>query len=52
MSEDHTYCKDPDRLLSNLKWKFNVISVEQDETNNDVPCAGHGMPGEDKLYLT
>ena len=52
MSEDHTYCKDPDHSLGNLKKKFNVLSVEQDETNNDVPCAGHGMPGEDKLYLT
>ena len=31
MSEDHTYCKDPDRLLRNLKKKFNVLSVEQDE---------------------
>ena len=45
MTEDHTYCKDPDRSLRNLTRKFNG----QDDMNNDIPCPGHGMQGEDKL---
>ena len=49
MTEDHTYCKDPDRSLRKLKRKFNVLSVEQDAMNNDIPCPGHDMQGEDKL---
>ena len=49
MTEDHTYCKDPDRSLRNLKRKFNVLSVEQGDMNNDILCPGHGMQGEDKL---
>ena len=52
MSEDHNYCKDPDRSFRILKKKFNVESVGQDELNNDIPCPGDGMQGEDKLYLT
>ena len=47
MSEDHT-----DRSFRNLKKKFNVLSVEQDEENKDILCPGHGMQSEDKLYLT
>ena len=52
MTEDYTYCKDPDRSLRNLKRKFNVLSVEEGEMNNDILCPGHpchGMLGEDKL---
>ena len=45
MSEDHNYCKDPHRSFRNLKKKFDVL-------NNDIPCPGDGMQGEDKLYLT
>ena len=52
MSEDHNYFKDPGRSFRILKTKFNVLSVEQDELNNDIPRSGHGMQGEDKLYLT
>ena len=52
MSEDHTYCKDPGRLYRNLKKKFDVVSVNQDELNNDIPYSGSVMQGEDKLYLT
>ena len=52
MSDDHTYCRDPHRLFRNLKKKFDVLSVEQDELNNDIPCPGDGMQGKDKLYLT
>ena len=52
MSEDHTYCKDPRRSFRKLKKKFDVLSVDQDELNNDIPCPGNGMQGEDKLYLT
>ena len=39
---DHTYCKDPERSYRILLNKF-------DEENNDIPCQGHGMQGEDKL---
>ena len=52
MSEDHNYFKDPGRSFRILKTKFNVLSVEQDELNNDIPRSGHGMQGEDKLNLT
>ena len=52
MSEDHTYCKDPGRSFRILKTKFNVLSDEQDDLNNDIPSSSHGMQGEDKLNLT
>ena len=51
MSEDHNYCKDPDRSLRNLKRKFNVLSVEQDEMNNDIPCSGHAMACRVRINL-
>ena len=31
MTDDHSYCNDPDHSLRNLKKKFNVLLVEQNE---------------------
>ena len=44
MNNDHTYCKDPDR-------SFRILAERFDVQNNAIPCQGHGMQGEDKLYL-
>lgn len=51
MTEDYTYCKDPDRSLRNLKRKFNVLSVEEGEMNNDILCPGHAMACRVRINL-
>ena len=42
MNNDHTYCFDPDR-------SFRMLVKQFDEDNNEIQ--GHGMQGDDKLYL-